>query len=250
MYPMSSALIISSEISNLSMYVVLPYLAIYAFVAIILGYLTFLRKVPSKNSYDEDGEFKEFFIPLTILLVAPIIDFILRTTLAMKSEYSVMLGVLSSLLILVIYKKPESDNVLKTVKKMKPWEFFFLIIAIYFYLYIFMDSGLAGLIAGTQLDKLVLYVGIPFFLGFVTGRVMTPVAILFPIYIAKLGFLTPVFFASTYVAIFMGYIISPVHPCLVVTADYFHVEVTDIIKKSFIQALTITMLAAITVLVM
>ncbi len=244
-YPMSTALIISTEISKISMYTVIPYLFIFAAIAIILGYHSYLRRVPSNFSHGENAKFIRFLGPLSILLLAPFLDFTLRTTLHLDSAYSVMIGVLASYTVLLLHGKPSLGDHKTVAIRMKPWEFFLLIIAIYAYLNTFIDSGLPSLIGTSNLNPLILYIVIPFLLGFATGRVMTPVAILFPVYITQLGYMTPIFFATTYVAIFMGYIISPVHPCLVVTAEYFKVDVSKIIKHSALQALIVVLVAAI-----
>lgn len=244
-YPMSTALIISTEISKISMYTVIPYLSIFAAIAILLGYYSYLRKVPSNSSYEENSKITKFLGPLSILLLAPFIDFTLRTTLHIDSAYSVMIGVLASFTVLLLHGKPGLEDHRAVAKRMKPWEFFFLIIAIYAYLNTFIDSGLPSLIGTSNLNPFILYIVIPFLLGFATGRVMTPVAILFPVYITQLGYMTPIFFATTYVTIFMGYIISPVHPCLVVTAEYFKVDVSKIIKHSALQALIVVIVAAV-----
>ena len=56
-------------------------------------------------------------------------------------------------------------------------------------------------------------------------------SIIVPIYVAGAAAVTPGLFALIYVAVFFGYMISPVHPCLVVTSEYFHVPVREIIRR-------------------
>ena len=68
-------------------------------------------------------------------------------------------------------------------------------------------------------------------LAFFTGRVQLPASIILPIYLGAVGGITLYVFALIYIAIFFGYIISPVHPCLVVTCEYFGVSIRTMLKK-------------------
>ncbi len=248
-YPMSAALIISTEVSGVEMYEAISYLLIFALISVVMGYLFYLRHVPSTTKYSDEGSITKFLKPFTILMIAPIIDFSVKNfgPVSLKT-YSVLLAVLSSFTLLLIFTKPNFKEITASAKKMKVWDFFFLIIFIEFYLYIFLDSGLGEILRGVYLHPIILFVIIPFVLGFVTGRVMTPSSILYPIYIAKLGIITPIMFAATYVSIFMGYMISPVHPCLVLTAKYFNIDVKEITIRAAPPALLISLIATLLIL--
>jgi len=60
-------------------------------------------------------------------------------------------------------------------------------------------------------------------LSVVTGRVQLPISILIPIFLATFGAdqLTALTFALMYVAVYIGYMISPVHPCVSVSIEFF-----------------------------
>jgi len=249
-YPMSAALIISTEISGVDMYEAISYLLIFALISAVIGYFFYLRYVPSGRRHSTEGSFKKFLKPFMVLIIAPIIDFSIKNLIATPLKtYSTLIAVLSSFIILLIITKPSLQEIKKSAKKMGIWDFFFLIIFIEFYLYIFLDSGLGEIIRSIQLHPIILFIIIPFSLGFVTGRVMTPASILYPIYIAKLGTITPIMFTATYVAIFMGYMISPVHPCLVLTAKYFDIDVKEITKRATIPALIISIIATVLLII-
>jgi len=88
------------------------------------------------------------------------------------------------------------------------------------YLAVFNRSGAPELIAGLDLPPLALGVGVGAALGFATGRIQAPAAIVVPIYLAQHGGLSPWGFAVIYFAVYLGYILSPVHPCVAVSAEY------------------------------
>ena len=85
----------------------------------------------------------------------------------------------------------------------------------------------------------VLCVGVGFLLGLVTGRIQVPASIIIPIYLGSTGFeaMTPWPFVITYISIFLGYVISPVHPCISVSLEYFNVGLKDFLKKMFWPAM-------------
>ena len=101
------------------------------------------------------------------------------------------------------------------------------------FLNIFLASKTPSLIASLDIPEAVFIVSMGAFLGLVTGRVIAPMAILIPITFSKHGVdtIAPVPFAIMFFAVFMGYIISPVHPCVTVTLEYFKVGYKDIFKR-------------------
>jgi hypothetical protein len=59
-----------------------------------------------------------------------------------------------------------------------------------------------------------------------------------PIYLI-MSTITPPIFALIYTSIFFGYIISPVHPCVSVTLEYFNVPMKNFLRLSALPAFTI-----------
>ena len=54
-----------------------------------------------------------------------------------------------------------------------------------------------------------------------------------PIYYASFSLkaITPLVFAVMYFAVFIGYILSPIHPCVSVTLEYFKINLKDYYRK-------------------
>jgi hypothetical protein len=122
-------------------------------------------------------------------------------------------------------------NLKKITARMKPWNFALIIIGMFLYLHIFQESDARNMIAAIPLPLLPLSVTAGFLLGLSTGRVQLPASIVFPVYLASADHVTPFIFAIIYIAIYFGYIISPVHPCLIVTCEYFHVPIKNMLRK-------------------
>ncbi len=85
---------------------------------------------------------------------------------------------------------------------------------------------LPEIIALLPLNAAMLLVVFGFFLGFATGRVTVPVSIIFPIFMAQnsLNAVPFLAFGVMYFSTFLGYVVSPVHPCVSISLQYFKAE--------------------------
>ena len=102
----------------------------------------------------------------------------------------------------------------------------------FLFLNIFKASDTPGVFEVLNVPKLFLLIVIGFLLGFATGRVQLPVSILLPVYLAKYGvtFMTPVSFGIMFFSVYIGYLISPVHPCVAGSLTYFHTSLKNTVK--------------------
>ncbi len=228
-YPLSSALIASAKISNLNLYTAaLSLLPVFAF-ALFLGYIFFIRKVHGNIIYSSSFSLKKLLIPLCIILIAPFLDFVLKKIFAFHvKEIATLIGV-STAFILSWRLSRTKLNLKEISKKMKPWNFSLIILGMFIFLHIFQSSNVADLIASIPLPPATLCVVAGFILGFATGRVLLPASIILPVYLATSA-ISPFAFAIIYTSIFFGYIISPVHPCVCVTIEYFNVPLKKFFK--------------------
>ena len=128
---------------------------------------------------------------------------------------------------------------------MKPWNFTLIIIGMFIFLHIFQASDIADLIATIPLPIATLSVVAGFILGFATGRVLLPASIIYPVYLTS-GAITPFVFALIYTSIFFGYVISPVHPCVCVSLEYFNVSMKKFFKLMILPTSIIIVIALVT----
>jgi hypothetical protein len=112
----------------------------------------------------------------------------------------------------------------------------------FIFLNVFKASNAAALIASIPLPPATLCVVAGFALGLTTGRVLLPSSIILPVYLT-FGAITPVIFALIYTSIFFGYIISPVHPCVGVSLEYFNASLKDFLRRLIFPTLIIFALA-------
>lgn len=250
-YPLG-ALLPTTKMAGIDVYREIPYLIPYFLVIFILGYIFMIRGVKGRIDYKGNFELKGLLIPLGILILAPIIHFSFMNIFRI-GETALLLGVSVSLLISFISSKLSSKEFLGVVKKMKPWNYTLIIFGMFLFLNIFRASNMSDVIAGIAFSPAFLIVGIGAFLGFVTGRVQLPVSVLLPIFYSRYGEegMTMATFAIMFFSIFMGYMISPVHPCVLVSIEYFKSSIKDFMKSMvapIIISLIVASLAAILLL--
>jgi hypothetical protein len=106
---------------------------------------------------------------------------------------------------------------------------------------------MSSLIAEIAMSKTLLLVVVGAILAFVTGRVQVPVSIIVPIYFAKYSVesIPEVAFAVMFFSVYMGYIISPVHPCVSVSLEYFKTSFTKYSKGMILPIILSLMFAVI-----
>ncbi|MCX7995989.1 MAG: DUF401 family protein [candidate division WOR-3 bacterium] len=243
-YPLSSDLIATTRIVNLNLYDAILYLFPTLIIATILGQIFFLNKVKGNISYTEEFSLKNLLIPLAIILVAPLLDFAFRSFKVFPiKEIGTLLGVLTGFILSIIFS-PIRIDFKQIFLKMKPYRFSFIILGLFYFLNIFKASGIDKVIASIPFPPLILCIIAGFILGIATGRILLPSSIIFPIFLLSNN-ITPFNFALIYTSIFFGYVVSPVHPCLSMTCEYFTKDIKGSLKLLMPPALIIFAIALI-----
>ena len=225
-YPLSPSLIVCAQLANLEVYEVIPYLAPLLLLTLFLGYFFFIRDAPGKIEYEGKFSLKRLLPPLAAIFIAPILDFTLKDVVSPR-ELATVIGVSASLLLIVIVGRGIVKNFYKIIKDSEPWSFGLMIIGIQAFRFVFESSGIREEIIGLEIAAVILCVLVGAFLGFGTGRIITPAVIILPVLASPIS---PAIFAVTYFSIFLGYVLSPVHPCVSLSNKFFNVGLKDFFK--------------------
>jgi integral membrane protein (TIGR00529 family) len=231
-YPLGAALIASAKIAGFEVYNVIPAMLPVFALNLLLGYIFLLRRVNGRLARSGPFSLPGLLVPLAIILIAPAIDLVLKYAVALPyAEIGTAAGVLTSLALAIAVARPKREDVRDVAVKMKPWKFAAIILAMFAFLEVFQSSGLPERIAAMTLPPVVLCVVIGFALGLITGRIQAPMAIVVPIYISTYGgFSTPAF-AVTFFAVFLGFILTPIHPCVSVSLEYFKTSLSSFLWR-------------------
>lgn len=219
-YPLSPALITGAALAGLDVWGVIPYQLPAVVVLVLLGSVAFLSRVSGPLELAGSRSGWGMAAPLGILLVAPAVDLTLKRLAPISvPELATGIGVGASL-VLAAAGKVSPAGLVAIVRRERPWRFGLIVIGVFTYLAVFQRSGLPARIAHLALPPAALCVGMGWLLGFATGRQQAAVSLVIPIYTGTYGAMGPWAFAVTYFASYLGYLLSPLHPCLTVSAEY------------------------------
>ncbi len=233
-YPISYAIIVAADAARISVFRIIAFQTPFFLFTVVLGYFFLLRKDKEKMVYDSEIDISSLVPPMAVLLTAPVVWAVLSYGMPIAEHLEnvyVMIAVsLSLILAISLIKDSKKDILKKAAEEMEPWNFMILVFSLYFFINVFHSSGIEGMIAGLEVPGSVLLVVFGFLLGFGTGRIMVPASILAPIYIATVGSFSLPAFQAMYVSIFAGYIVTPVHPCISISLEYFDGNMTKFLK--------------------
>lgn len=108
-----------------------------------------------------------------------------------------------------------------------------------------MLSVILGLFDYLKVSSLITLFSIPFFVGFVTGVTPAFVGISLPVLLPIIGTSSPdlTYVMLAYAGGFSGYLLSPVHLCLVVTVQYFKADFTKVYKLVILPVVFVALVA-------
>jgi len=230
-YPLSTSLIVASIFTNINLYLLVIALLPCLIIMWLVGYFTMVKDVPPFLEQRE-RDLKRAFHNLLPIIIAPIIDFIGRTLFNLYvPELFLLVGLIISIWIALRFGKMNILNVVRISNKMKIWRFPLIIFSMFMFLEVFILSNAPEEIASLDLSVF-LFILIGFFLGFATGRIQLPISILIPIYLVQYSVLAMALldFVFIYTSIFLGYLITPIHPCVAYSTEFFKTDFKNVVK--------------------
>ena len=240
-YPISSALILitSSKFSNINIYIIIIANTPAFIASIIIGFI-FLKKF-IKNPQVQKNATKRSYSGL-IFIIPPILPVALYAVLQFIGFTEVrtfLIGVLLSIVLLYYLSGISTSGFLQILKKSLTWKLALAIFGIMIFREIFEVSQsnivLKDLIMGLPFPAIWMVVIIPFILGAITGYNLGAVALSYPIVVpffpSELSFITLVGLTSLiFISSLVGYLISPIHLCNVLSSDYLKTDTTRMYK--------------------
>jgi len=225
-YPLGG-LLATSKMAQMNVYTEMVILIPAFLIMTALGYLFLLRPVDRDMMLSGKYDGRKIAVPLIIIISAPVIHLTLMSLFPrFIPEIPLVIGVTVSLLAGLFLGNICPSEFAWLFLATKPWRYFLIIIGMFAFLRVFEKSAVTSAIAALHFSPTVLVVGVGFLLGALTGRAQLAFSLLLPIYYAKFGAssLTPVVFAIMYFSNFMGYLMSPIHPCILMTLEYFQTD--------------------------
>ncbi|ASJ10276.1 hypothetical protein A3L12_02685 [Thermococcus sp. P6] len=236
-WPMYQAIIIASAILGLSIREFSSKMFALTIIMVVVGYLFLLKPIEIRD--EEKGNRKEglkLFLkstyPILVIITVSII-------LGYDMVYGAFIGFLSALV--PYFGKVNKKEVVKHA--LQPGIIFLLLSVMYFKDLLDVTGAVETLpktILGLNLPIVLVITITPFIVGLITGISFAYVGMTFPL-------LAPFFtgfdkIALAYLSGYMGMLFSPVHLCLIFSAEYYKAELGGVYKKMLLPALVLFLL--------
>jgi len=239
-WPMYQAIIIASAILDITVREFSTKMFSLTLVMILVGYLFFLR--PIKSQEDENKNTKEG-LKLFLKSTYPIMVIILISiVLGYDMVYGAFIGFLSALI--PHFNKINHKELVKYALQPK---IIFLLLSVMYFNKLLEVTGAVEALPKTIIElnlPVVLVIGLtPFLIGLMTGISFAYVGMAFPL-------LLPFFtgfdkIALAYLSGYMGMLFSPVHLCLVFSAEYYNADLGKVYKAMLIPGLVLFLLGVV-----
>ncbi len=233
-YPVLPAMILicSSEFANINIYD-LMFINLPAFITSIVIGILFLKYFVNKGSYNitrKVGRKKGgliFLLPPTI----PLFFYAFLQFFGYPQIRSFLIGAIASIITLYFLREKNLKGSLSIIKRSLSWKFAAAIFGIMIFRKMVevsrVNTIIAEIISRLSLPGIIVIIIIPLLLGVLMGNNLGAIALSYPIVEPLLESipinilnLTSIIYIST----FVGYIISPIHLCNVLSSEYLKTD--------------------------
>ncbi|MEA3457641.1 MAG: DUF401 family protein [Candidatus Thermoplasmatota archaeon] len=237
-YPISSNVIILCSLAAIDM----PSLILANFLSFVvmidIGYVLltlFVYNGNKKVKKDDVSKSKKDYTGLVYILppIVPLMFAIFYFMFKIPLIRCFIAGVFFSIALLLFLTKTDRRDYKKLLKKSFTWKLAVVIAGIMIFREMFEASGanvsIFELIKGLPIPAVLMVVLLPVVLGLVTGYLLCAITLSYPLlepFLQDIG-LTKVGFTSLiFMSAFVGYIISPIHLCNVLSSKYLKTDTT------------------------
>lgn len=247
-YPISSAMILicSEKFSNINIYHLIL-VNIPAFIASIIIGIIYLKKFIKKTSIQQTKSEKNY--TGLIYLLPPIVPLFFYGVLQffdLPQIRSFLIGVVFSIIFLYFLIKISFKEYIQIIKKSITWKLALAIFGIMIFREMFDVSKanilIADMIGRLPFPALLIIIVIPLLLGLLTGYNLGAIALSY--------FLVEPFFSFTginiigltsiiFISSLVGYLISPIHLCNVLSSEYLKTDTTRMYKMYIPAAISL-----------
>jgi hypothetical protein len=228
-------LITSTKFANFDISILIL-INIPAFIASILVGIYYLKRFIKNSQNRRENSHKDFsgliflappIIPLLVYAILQIIGF--------PQIRSFLIGVILSLILVFYFIKKTNKNYISILKDSLTLNLALAIFGIMIFREMFEFSQanvvLGDIIGGSHIPTFAMVIIIPLILGVLTGYNLGSVALSYPILVpffpSDISFITLVGYSSLiFISSLVGYLISPIHLCNVVSSDYLKTDTT------------------------
>ena len=231
LYP---GVILAAELLQVSVISMFFHLIPFMLVSVALGAVFGLTGIKKEEIVRTKPVAKSLAAFLTAMLPVIIVISVYIMLLSV-TPYSLEIASGGMVAVLLLLKRYSLKKIVVTVKEAFPVKLVLIIIGVMVFKEILLDSGaitaLSTMMNTYGIPLSILFVLLPFVGGVTSGITVSFVSLTFPILI-PLGMNTSLWYAAiAFTAGSIGGMITPLHLCAVMTADYFKASLSGLLKR-------------------
>ena len=239
-YPISITILTMAQLAEIDVTDIIKgnFLTFIAMIIIGLVILNFFIKKNNKKTdlkkFDISCVKKEcrgliYLLPPTI----PISFVLFHYAFNIPLEICFGIGVVFGIMILLYLIRTPISEYYRLFKKSFTWNYALVIVGIMVFREIFELTGsnqpIFELLQGFSIPVLAVIIILPFILGIITGYLLIAITLTYPLlaeFLPNTGLTTIGFASLIFMSAFVGYLISPIHLCNVLSSNYLKTETT------------------------
>ena len=251
-WPLYPGVIVACDIAGIELWQMFIFGFPLSMTAMALGYFFFLKKIGNTHTglvHSKSFSLVPFSPVLTVIVVYAVIQFFVPSVGAANQYLPMVIGLLASMLVLQMLRPLSWKKWMLII--VSPQIFKMLLIIIMVRIYgSFIETEINGIsvvqamaseMQRLGIPTLPLIMALPFLTGMTMGVSMGFAATSLPVVVALLGpapdfgiLIGTLIFA--YVTGFMGTMLSPLHVCMIVSAEYYKTDLLGSYKTMIIPA--------------
>lgn len=238
-YPISITILTMAKLAKIEVTDVIKGNFLTFIAMIILGFFIlsfFIKKSNQELEINkENKKIKKDYHGFLFLLppIIPIFFAVFNILFGISLEICFIFGVIFGILTLFYLKKIKGFEIPTLLKKSSTWEFAVVVIGIMVFREIFeitqANKAIFSMLQGLNIPVLVMIIVLPFILGIVTGYLLIGITLSYPLlapFYTSTEFSIIGFASLIFISAFVGYLISPIHLCNILSSNYLKTETT------------------------
>lgn len=209
---------------------VLPFMVFQVILGIIFG-----TRLIKKENIEKTRPFSENFKTFAISILPIILVITLYILLLDYFTYSLELSVILMVIALFIIKKYDFKRIKTTLREAFPVKLVAIIAGAMVFKQVLLDSkvldGLPDIMSSVGIPVSILFLLLPFVGGFASGITVSYLSLTFP-FLLPLGLDKNIWYTVlAFCAGYVGVMVTPLHLCAVMSADYFKASLTGLLGR-------------------
>ena len=237
-FPLATPLVLLADLSGYNIFKIIAMQIPIFFLLFFIGYFFVIKIKKVEGGEGGKGGGAKGLIPIVLpVAIATPLSFFISTYAAFL--ISLPVGIAAAIIM------AKERDMKKMLKKGVSIELAIAIFGIMLLKNIIFTSGIPEVISThlSHMPAVITIAALSFIIGLVTAHNLAAVGILYPILSPLLTDVSMI--SLLYISSFMGYLISPIHPCVVLTYDYFKPKFTDAYKLLIPPAIAVVIIASL-----